>query len=315
MIRPIILLTVVSTINGFFIPIAPSSSINTIAKSIKLKDSTIVVSRNSTGFPVAFQDYCPHRGASFNNVKVIDDEVSCPYHGFQFDLDDGNLKKGLGVSPGCVKLKMIECIERSGLVWACVDEDDKIKPPPELKENYDPSFRKISGTTIIKCPVDQLVSNIIDPYHISYLHSFGNNLDPEPIGYKVKKISDTEGIATFKYNSGKTSMFNGVSDVYNWYNIPCSAGTRVTSDDRIKIVQVHAVQLEDGYTKIFWELYRNWATLQSLDFVFETAMRITLKEDQDVLENCSFDSGYKCNGLYDKLQILYLRSLKNSSIS
>jgi len=92
MIRSIkLILLLLSTINGFFIPIAPSSSVNTIAKSIKLKDSTIVVSRNSTGFPVAFQDYCPHRGASFNNVKVIDDEVSCPYHGFQFDLNDGNL--------------------------------------------------------------------------------------------------------------------------------------------------------------------------------------------------------------------------------
>lgn len=311
MIRVInILILLTKVCSGFFIPIATSSSINTIAKSIKLKDSTIVVSRNSSGNPVAFQDYCPHRGASFNNVKVIDDKVSCPYHGFQFDLNDGNLKKGLGVVPGCVKLEMIECIERSGLVWACVDGDDKIKPPPELEVNSDPKFRKISGTTIIKCPVDQLICNIIDPYHISYLHSFGNNLDPDPIGYKAEKISDTEGIATFKYNSGKNSMFNGISDVYNWYKMPYTAGTKVTSGDDIKIVVVHAVQLEDGYTKVFWELYRNWATLQSLDFVFESAMRITLKEDQDMLENCSFDRGYRCNGIYDKLQLLYLRSFK-----
>lgn len=304
----------VNTCGGFFVPIATSSSVNNVARSIKLSESTVVVSRNSTGDPVAFHDYCPHRGASFDNVIVKEDTVACPYHGFEFDItQDGVLTNGLGVKPGCSSLKMIECVDENGLVWACIDGDKEIKPPPEIPQASDPTFRKISGSVIIRCPVEQLVENIIDQIHPSYVHSFGNSLSPEPLNYKAQKVSPTRGEATFKYNAGPTAMFNGVLNVYNWYDAPCTAGTSVTSGDNIKIVQVHAVQLENGRTKVFWELYRNWWVHPWMDLVFDAAMKMTLDEDKHILEKCSFEDGDRFHGKYDKLQLLYRRSLKNSS--
>lgn len=270
-----------------------------------------MVSRNSTGSPVAFHDYCPHRGASFNNVLVKDDTISCPYHGFEFDTNEGVLTKGLGVKPGCSSLKMIECVEQNGLVWACIDGDDKLKPPPDLPHVYDPTFRKISGSVIIKCPVEQLVENVLDANHISEVHSFGNSMDPEPRSYKAHRVSPTSGVATFEYSAGFTSMFDGPLEVLNWYTIPCTAGTSVTSGKNVKVVQVHAVQLPNGRTKVFWELYRNWETHPWMDSVFSVAMKITLNEDKEILEKCSFLDGDKFNGKYDKLQVLYRRSLNN----
>lgn len=296
---------------AFYVPISTSFSVNRVAKSIKLADSTVVVARNSTGHPVAFHDYCPHRGASFDNVVLKKDDVACPYHGFEFDTrDDGRLTRGLGVKPGCSRLRMIDCVERSGLVWACVDGDESVKPPPDLEQASDPTFRKIIGSTSITCPVNQLVSNVIDSCHISYVHSFGNSMDPEPIGYKAHRVSPTRGTATFEYRAGKGSMFDGALRVENWYDIPCTAGTSVRSGKDVKVVRAHAVQLTDGRTEIFWELYRNWATHPLLDIVFKTAMEITLDEDKHILESCSFDHGDKFNGKYDKLQIMYRRSME-----
>ena len=294
----------------FFIPIARSGSVSKIAKSIKLEDSTIVVSRNSTGSPIAFHNFCGHRGASFDKVVLKQDTIACPYHGFLFDVNEGNLTSGLGVKPSCYSLKMIECRESSGLIWVCIDGDDSIKPPSELAEESDPTFRKISGTAIIKCPVHELVGNVIDFSHINVVHSFGNRIDPEPLNYKAQKVSDTHGSATFQYDAGKNSMFDGLLDVYNWYDVPCTAGTMVTSGNRVKIVRVNAVQLSGGHTKVFWELYRNWSTEHYMDSIFEMAMRITLNEDKEILEKCNFEKGYKFHGTYDKLQLLYLRSLK-----
>lgn len=307
----IALITSLIECTSFHIPISRSGSVNKIAKSIKLKDSTVVVSRNSTGQPIAFHDFCGHRGASFNNVVLQEDTIACPYHGFQYDINDGILKSGLGVKPGCSSLKMVDCVESGGLIWTCVDGINEILPPPELEQESDPLFRKISGSVTIECPVDQLVSNVIDPYHTSYVHSFGNSIQPEPITYKAKKVSDTHGVATFQYNSGKNSMFDGLLDVENWYHTPCTAGTMVTSGDRVKIVQVHAVQLANGKTKVFWDLYRNWAIHPLFDIVFDIAMKITLKEDQDILEKCNFSEVDKFHGKYDKLQLLYRRSLKS----
>ena len=303
-------LVLIHPCDSFFVPIATSVSVNRIAKSIELDDSTVVVSRNSTGHPVAFNDFCPHRGASFNNVILRDDTVACPYHGFVFGTRDGVLKSGLGVKPGCSSIKMLECVERKGLVWVCVDGDDEIKPPPELEQASDPTFRKISGSVTIRCPVEQLVANVIDASHISTVHSFGNSIIPDPLRYKAKTVSQTRGDATFEYKAGKGSMFDGVLDVYNWYDIPCTAGTTVTSGKDVKIVEVHAVQLPNGFTKVFWGLYRNWWTNPSMDIVFDAAMKSTLNEDKEILERCSFDHGDKFHGKYDKLQLLYRRSLR-----
>ncbi len=298
--------------DAFYVPVATSVSVSKIAKSVKLSDSTVVVSRNSTGHPVAFHDYCPHRGASFNNVVLKDDKVACPYHGFEFDVcDDGKLTKGLGVKQGCSSLRMIDCVDSHGLVWACVDGDDELKPPPELVQAADPTFRKISGSVTIKCPVDQLVANVLCSLHVGHVHSFGNSVEPEPITYKAHKVSPTHGSATFKYSAGDGSMFQGILSVYNWYHVPCTAGTMVTSGNDVKVVQVHAVQLPDGRTKVFWDLYRNWATHPLMDVVFETVMKVTLNEDKEILESCCFENGDQFHGKYDKLQMLYRVSMEN----
>ena len=308
----IIQLALIHIGSPFFIPIARSGSVSKIARSIKLEDSTIVVSRNSTGSPIAFHDFCGHRGASFDKVVLKQDKIACPYHGFLFDVNDGILKSGLGVNPGCYRLKMVECRESNGLIWACIDGDDRIPPPPELKEESDPTFRKISGSVTIQCPTNYLVDNILDCTHLQ-LHSFGNKVNPEPINYKTQRVSDMHGFATFQYNAGETAMFDGLLDVYNWYHAPFTAGTHVKSGDYIKIVRVNAVQLSDGRTKVFWDLYRNFHTHRWLDIIFNASMKITLNEDKEILESCSFGYGDRFHGKYDKLQILYRRSIKKAS--
>ena len=296
--------------NAFFVPIATSSSVTRIAKTIKLADSTLVVSRNSTGHPIAFNDFCPHRGASFNNVIIKNDIVTCPYHGFEFETRDGILKNGLGVKSGCSSLKMIECVDKDDLLWACIDNDNEYGPPPSLIQASDPSFRKISGSVTVNCPVEQLIENILCVIHVGFVHSFGNRLNPEPISYEANRVSNTSGIAVFQYGAGSQSMFSGTLDVQNWYRVPCTAGTLVRSGNDVKIVQVSAVQLPNGITKIYWDLYRNWLTLPIMDVVFSTVMKITLNEDKEILESCSFDHGEKFHGKYDTLQLLYRKALK-----
>lgn len=308
--------TLVHLCGGFYVPIATTSSVRRVARSIELADSTtVVVARNSTGHVVAFHDYCPHRGASFNNVRLGENsDISCPYHDFRFSTKDGKLQSGIGVKSGCASLKMIDCVERNGLVWACVGGDTSLGPPPALVQASDPKFRKLSGSQTVQCPAEGLVCNVLCSIHLQ-IHSFGNRMEPEPMRYLARKVSPTCGLATFQYNAGSQSMFSGVLDVCNWYNTPCTAGTLVRSGRDVKIVQVHAVELPNGRTKVFWELYRNWATQPWMDGIFRMAMKKTLNEDKDILERCSFDGGGKFHGRYDKLQVMYRRSLEKVKLT
>lgn len=47
----------------------------------------LVFWRDRAGNPACLADRCPHRGAALSLGEVVDGQVACPYHGFQFDGD------------------------------------------------------------------------------------------------------------------------------------------------------------------------------------------------------------------------------------
>lgn len=107
-------------------------------------------------------------------------------------------------------------------------------------------------------------------------------------------------------------MFSDQVKVFNWFNVPSTAGTSVTSGLKCKVVQVHAVQ-EGEKTVVFWELCRNFMTNPLFDCIFEYAMRVTLYEDQQILEACTPEKGNKFNSKYDKLQMLYRHAIRRKA--
>jgi 3-phenylpropionate/trans-cinnamate dioxygenase ferredoxin component len=47
----------------------------------------------------AIQSRCPHRGGPLERGSVTGREVTCPWHGSQFDLDSGALMRGPATTP------------------------------------------------------------------------------------------------------------------------------------------------------------------------------------------------------------------------
>jgi nitrite reductase/ring-hydroxylating ferredoxin subunit/uncharacterized membrane protein len=62
-------------------------------KLVHVDGERIVVARSEEGY-VAFQDHCPHRGASLAGGTMICGTVQCPWHGSQFAVHDGSLRAG-----------------------------------------------------------------------------------------------------------------------------------------------------------------------------------------------------------------------------
>ena len=61
-------------------------------------DKRIVLARNENGF-VAFDDSCTHKGGSLAGGMMACGTVMCPWHGSQFDVNDGSVKAGPAESP------------------------------------------------------------------------------------------------------------------------------------------------------------------------------------------------------------------------
>ncbi len=62
-------------------------------KLLHVDGDRIVLARTADGY-VAFDDRCPHRGASLAGGSMMCGTVQCPWHGSQFDVRDGALRAG-----------------------------------------------------------------------------------------------------------------------------------------------------------------------------------------------------------------------------
>lgn len=103
---------------------------------IKLCGEKIMLQRDAQGKPRALHDRCPHRGVRLSQGKQWwPDTVSCPYHGWTFDLKDGELKAVITDGPDsrmCNKaaVKTYPAEERAGLIWVYIGDE----PPHPLKD-------------------------------------------------------------------------------------------------------------------------------------------------------------------------------------
>lgn len=79
-------------------------------RSVAVGDRRIAVFNTAQGFH-ALDAVCPHRGGPLADGLVADSCVTCPLHGWRFDLRSG---AALGPHPG---VGVHEVLERDGELW------------------------------------------------------------------------------------------------------------------------------------------------------------------------------------------------------
>ncbi|MFF4625140.1 Rieske 2Fe-2S domain-containing protein [Nonomuraea jabiensis] len=166
-----------SGFRGYWYPVAFSSHITGKPKAITLLGERIVVIRDG-GKAYALKDRCPHRGVplSYGNQQ-FPGTISCPYHGWTFDLESGDLVAAITdgpASPICRKVTQptYEVEERLGMVWIFIGDGEDASPiddqlPEELRDNPAVVGARIqarTGNWRFAC------ENGYDEGHAKYLH-------------------------------------------------------------------------------------------------------------------------------------------------
>jgi nitrite reductase/ring-hydroxylating ferredoxin subunit/uncharacterized membrane protein len=67
-------------------------------KLVLVGDRRIVVARTDDGY-VAFDDRCTHKGGPLSDGVLACGTVQCPWHGSQFEVHSGNVKRGPATTP------------------------------------------------------------------------------------------------------------------------------------------------------------------------------------------------------------------------
>lgn len=81
-------------------------------KLLRIGDRRIVLGRTESGY-VAFDDRCTHKGGPLSDGALACDTVQCPWHGSQFNVKDGSVRRG----PAEEAIKTYPVTERGGRVW------------------------------------------------------------------------------------------------------------------------------------------------------------------------------------------------------
>ncbi|SFW78554.1 aromatic ring-hydroxylating oxygenase subunit alpha [Amycolatopsis australiensis] len=162
---------------GYWYPVGYSSRFTGKPRQITLLGQKIVLVRDG-GEVYALKDRCPHRGVPLSEGnQQFPGTISCPYHGWTFDLKTGDLKAAITdgpASPICGKVKQptYAVEERLGMVWVFVGDGEEAPPideqlPEELVRNEAIVGSRIQpreGNWRFAC------ENGYDEGHAKYLH-------------------------------------------------------------------------------------------------------------------------------------------------
>lgn len=279
----------------------------------------ICIYRNINNSITAISDICIHRGASLANGKILkNDCVQCPYHGWEY-------KDGIVNSiPGCPATKKnfgvpyFQTYEMNDDIYICPSYDknsgsgiegkNPIYIPPEANDD---AFVRVSGKMKIKRQHSLITENVIDMMHISYVHSFGNQLSPVPYEIKYENLNEFAGRTTFHYTSGATSMSRIIGNanyvtVENEFHLPDTTVTRVFAGNIVKTIITHCYPIGKNESILHYDLYRNFLTSTLFDNLFYKQMDITLNEDVNII-NYIYDDYIKgfMNTKFDITQLKF----------
>ena len=81
-------------------------------KLLHIGKKRIVIARTEKGY-VAFDDRCTHKGGSLAGGSMICGTVQCPWHGSQFDVNNGSVAAG----PAKAKIAVYKISESQGKVF------------------------------------------------------------------------------------------------------------------------------------------------------------------------------------------------------
>jgi phenylpropionate dioxygenase-like ring-hydroxylating dioxygenase large terminal subunit len=316
-------------------------------KSVKItiRDVDYVVWKDKNNKYYCLRNACSHQGASLANGEIKNNCISCPYHGYIFDGENGKLNSIPFYETkenDLYNMNAYKIIEKNGIVYlntvpirnntilSKIDET-KIWEPPE---ESDPNFKRVILKKEFENNAKLLSINSLDVCHISFVHTFGNKKSPNPINKLiVQKVNDSKYHfkILYEYLSGKDSIVKKIFKfknliVENEFILPHTTIARVKFGNYVSTVMTIAQPISKFKSNLYVKTYRNY-WYQNInntnpfllpyyklvnyigDFITVDLMKKTLNEDKQIIDNIDkydYDSMHgRFSIKFDKLSNLY----------
>lgn len=184
----------------FWYPVIPMGQLAEGPKPFTLLEQKLVVWLDAEGKPAAAEDRCCHRTAQLSLGKVVNGNIACPYHGWQFDGCGSCVHvpqlEGDTAIPQTYKVKAFHCAERYGYAWVCLEEP--LLPIPEIPEASQADFRQIHEFyEPWKVAGLRVMENELDLAHPTFVHTSTFGSEDHPIPDDLKLTEKEWGLHVF----------------------------------------------------------------------------------------------------------------------
>ncbi|GIL55475.1 hypothetical protein Vafri_11035 [Volvox africanus] len=137
----------------------------------ELFGETWVMFRDEKGQPACIKDECAHRACPLSLGKVVEGQVVCAYHGWEFN-GDGHCTK-MPSTPHCrnVGVSALPCAEKDGFIWVWPGDGLPAQTLPDFARP--PEGFLVHAEIMVDVPVEHglLMENLLDLAHAPFTHT------------------------------------------------------------------------------------------------------------------------------------------------
>lgn len=252
-----------------------------------------VVLWRSEGELHAFRDLCIHRGAALSLGRVENNQLVCPYHGWQY-AGDGRCTHipaqptGSKV-PTKARALTYSVQERYGLIWVALE------PPtfelPAFPEALEPGFHTLSvGPYTLTAEPPRVIENFLDVSHLMWVHEGLLGVPdyaviPEHRVHRQGSTLVSDPIDIFQPDPDGRG--HALTNRYVYEVLaPTTARFRKTDPDTGEVFSMllHATPTAEGQTLAYGLLSRNY-DLEASDESYVAFQNTLMDQDKRIIES------------------------------
>jgi phenylpropionate dioxygenase-like ring-hydroxylating dioxygenase large terminal subunit len=327
-------------------PIGFSHDFGLKPQKITIRDVNYVVWKDKTTY-YGLRDCCSHQGSSLIMGDTAKNTISCPYHGYIFDGNNGELvkiPKLQHIESDVYNINCFKVVEKGNMVYLntvpVYNEEIKNKIDESLifvePEFYSNENRVVNLKEDFEHYAKFVTVNSLDICHIGFVHTFGNRKNPNPLhNSKIIKMNDNENHykIIYEYIAGENSLVNKIYKfeniiVENEYVLPHTTVARVKFGVLSSTIITHALPVSKFKTKLFVKAYRNYWSfnqdtfrpnyfIESLinlfgDLLTKNTMYNTLKQDKCIVDNIDKTCYESMHGKFSIVYDMFSNDYKNN---
>ncbi len=259
----------------------------------------LVLWRDQENRIVVMHDRCPHRSAKLSPGKIINGNIQCHFHGFQYNRDGGceliPANGRSGPRPKVFQCGVIPSHEAYGLIWMWNGEPQAEYPPVPFFDDLD-DYVYATFQTTWNAHYTRSLEGLLDVSHLPFVHAntIGRgNLTLVNGPYTTLQDNELRAWMSNQPDVGLPALKptqlpppNKPADL--WLNFPNMWRLRLT--DQLSQV-IAAAPIDDDYVHLYVRTYQRFVTAPVIGrLVAEMSNlfnRYVVKEDQEIIESQS----------------------------